>query len=297
MLTIPVYAPIQKLNDKDISHYGVQLFIKREDLIHKHISGNKWRKLLYNIEEARSSSKDTILTFGGAFSNHIAATAFAGMEFGFKTIGIIRGEKYDPLNKTLAFASSCGMRLVYVSREEYKNKEESKFIENLKSIHGDFFLLPEGGANAAGVAGCKKILEDVNTHFDYVCCSCGTGTTLAGIILSLKDDQKAIGFSSLKGGKFLNEQLKKWLGHFKEGKRTNWEINNDYHLGGYARKTIPLMQFITGFEQRNLVPLDFVYTGKMIYGIYDLIRSGYFKKGESVLAIHTGGLQGNESIQ
>ena len=284
-------VPLQRINDPEISPFGVHLFIKRLDLNHKHISGNKWFKLKYNIEEAKKQQKKTLLTFGGAYSNHIAATAAAGKEFGFNTIGIIRGEKYSPLNPTLQFSQDSGMELHYIPREDYKNKADHHFIEKLHKQLGDFYLLPEGGANTLAVKGCSEIVADIDINFDFVCCSCGTGTTLAGLILSLKENQQAIGFSSLKGGEFLENEVNKYIG---SSASKNWHINLDYHFGGYAKTNNELGSFIKNFEKQNKIPLDFIYTGKMIYGIYDLIKKGFFKKGTIIIAIHTGGLQGNQ---
>ncbi len=264
--------------------------VKREDLNHPVISGNKWRKLKYNLAEAKKQGQNRLLTFGGAYSNHIYATAGAGQAFGFETIGVIRGEEHLPLNPTLAFASKAGMYFHYMDRATYRKKSEESVIKLLKQQYGDFYLIPEGGTNALAIQGCEEIIEEIDTDYDYLCCPIGTGGTISGLISGLKGRSEILGFSSLKGD-FLHEEvvrlLKQYGIHY-----TNWSINTDYHFGGYARIKPALLNFIKDFEQNQQVPLDPVYTGKMMFGIYDLVQSGFFPKGTKIIAIHTGGLQG-----
>lgn len=264
------------------------LVIKREDQLHPDISGNKLRKLKYNILEAKRLNKTTLLTFGGAYSNHIAAVAALGKEYGFKTIGIIRGEELVNKvsnNATLSFAKSCGMFFYFISRAEYRKKNELFFLENLKSIYGDFYLLPEGGTNDFAVKGCAEILTNKDTSFDYVCSSVGTGGTLAGLIMSSNSLQTVIGFSALKGT-FQTSYINKFT------RKKNYRILDDYCFGGYAKINIELIEFINDFKNKTTVSLDPIYTGKMIFGIFDLINKGYFKENSTILAVHTGGLQG-----
>ena len=264
------------------------LVIKREDQLHPDISGNKLRKLKYNILEAKRLNKTTLLTFGGAYSNHIAAVAALGKEYGFKTIGIIRGEELVNKvsnNATLSFAKSCGMFFYFISRAEYRKKDELFFLENLKSIYGDFYLLPEGGTNEFAVKGCAEILTNKDTSFDYVCSSVGTGGTLAGLIMSSNSLQTVIGFSALKGT-FQTSYINKFT------RKKNYRILDDYCFGGYAKINIELIEFINDFKNKTTVSLDPIYTGKMIFGIFDLINKGYFKENSTILAVHTGGLQG-----
>tara|TARA_R110002049_G_scaffold71370_1_gene183902 strand:- start:67536 stop:68447 length:912 start_codon:yes stop_codon:yes gene_type:complete len=268
--------------------FGVELFLKREDAIHPFISGNKYRKLKYNIEEAKYLGVTKLLTFGGAYSNHIAAVAFAGKTFGFETIGIIRGEELkDKIseNSTLSFAKSCGMRFEFVSREAYRHKNSQDFIEALKSFHGDFYLVPEGGTNHLAVKGCEEILIDVDSEFDFVCCAVGTGGTISGLINCSQPSQQILGFPALKGV-FLQEDISKFAN------KKNWSLILGYHFGGYAKINEALVHFINRFKKENNIRLDPVYTGKMMFGIFDLIKEGYFPKGSKILAIHTGGLQG-----
>lgn len=273
------------------------IFIKREDLIHPQISGNKWRKLKYNLLEAEKLGKKTLLTFGGAFSNHIYAVAAAGKEYNFKTIGIIRGEKYNPLNPTLQFAVDCGMELHYLNRSIYKNRNEKNFQEELLKKFKDAHLVPEGGSNSFAVKGCAEIINDINIEFDHICCACGTGGTLAGIAAGLNGNKKALGFSVLKGGGFLIEDVKNLIESYTGKTFTNWNINLNYHFGGYAKINYELISFINEFEKINNIKLDPIYTGKLMFGIYDLINMNYFKKEEKIIAIHTGGLQGIDGMK
>ena len=271
-----------------LENSGVELFLKREDAIHPFISGNKYRKLKYNLEEAKKLGFKKLLTFGGAFSNHIAAVAFAGKAFGFETIGIIRGEELiDKIeeNSTLAFAESCGMQFEFVTREVYRDKNTEYFKENLKHKYEDFFLIPEGGTNPLAIKGCEEILTEADKDFDFVCCAVGTGGTISGIINCSQPSQQILGFPALKGN-FLQEDISKFVS------KLNWSLISNYHFGGYAKIDASLICFMNQFKKDNNIPLDPVYTGKMMYGVFDLIEKGYFPKGSKILAIHTGGLQG-----
>jgi len=201
-------SPIQEIEDDLLRGSGIRLFLKREDLIHKNVSGNKWRKLKYNLIEAARSGHSTLLTFGGAYSNHIHATAASALEAGFHSIGIIRGEKTIPLNPTLEFATGCGMKLHYLSRENYRNRNEPELIESLKREFGKFYLLPEGGTNLLALKGCAEIIDEIDMEYDMICVSVGTGGTLAGIISGLKGRKKVLGYSILKE-KFFERRSKK----------------------------------------------------------------------------------------
>jgi len=277
----------------------VNLFIKREDLVDAELGGNKWRKLKYNLEAAVAQQHDTLLTFGGAYSNHIYATAAAGKRLGFRSIGIIRGEAHEPLNPTLEFARNCGMQLEYIDRASYRQKAQAEFIASLEKKFGRFYLVPEGGSNTLALKGCMEITQEINKEsseqFDFICSACGTGATLAGIISGLLPSQKALGFAVLKGGDFLVNDIKNFLEQVGTVS-TQWSINADYHFGGYAKTTEELWGFIEQFKQNFDILLDGVYTGKMFYGLFDLIKKGYFPKGSRIVAIHTGGLQGNSGL-
>lgn len=295
-------SPVQEVMDTVLALHGVRLLIKRDDLIHPVISGNKWRKLRHNLREAAMNDHHTVLTFGGAFSNHIAATAHACRNAGLDSIGIIRGDELtdEELNSTLCEAKNKGMELHFVSREAYRRKTEPEFLEELKTQHGRFYAVPEGGANGLGVKGCAELLPEVDEHYDVVCCAAGTGTTLAGLRISLPEGKQLLGFPALKGGEFLLDEVKRLTEESRlriTAPQAAFSLVTDYHFGGYAKMTPELMRFIEGFQERTGIPLDPIYTGKMMFGIYDLIQKGRFEKGTTLLAIHTGGLQGWEGMR
>jgi 1-aminocyclopropane-1-carboxylate deaminase len=283
-------TPLQRIRAPFIDAAGVELWVKREDLNHAQISGNKWWKLLHNLHEAQRQQKQTLLTFGGAFSNHIYATAAAATEWGFTSIGVIRGERAAQLSSTLQFAEAHGMRLHFVSRQAYQTKTETVFIESLRQTYGDFYCIPEGGTNhfaLTGVADFAALLQR-ELEFDYICCPCGTGGTLAGLITGLPG-RKVIGFSALKSD-YLQHEVQTMLGDSPA--YTNWSLLTNYHFGGYARHTPELLLFLKNFEREFFIPLEQVYTAKMFYGLFDLLKKNYFKKGSRIVALHTGGLQG-----
>ena len=270
----------------------VELYIKREDLIHPHISGNKYRKLKYNLIKAKELKHDTLLTFGGAYSNHIAATAYSGHINKLQTIGVIRGEEVADLwisNPTLLAAHKQGMEFKFVSRKDYREKETTGFLNKLKIEFGDFYMIPEGGTNHLAVKGCEEILTAKDSVYDIICCSIGTGGTVAGIINSAAPDQQILGFPALKGN-FLKKDICKFV------ENGNWDLCTGYHFGGYARVDESLISFINEMNENTGIPFDPVYTGKMMYGILDMIAKDQFKPGTKILAIHTGGLQGIAGI-
>ena len=272
---------------------GIELYIKREDLLHAEISGNKFRKLKYNIQEAIHLGKKKLLTFGGAYSNHIAATAAAGCLAGIETLGVIRGEELESKfmdNPTLRKAYADGMRFKFVSRADYRKKNEREFRANLTQEFGDVYVIPEGGTNLLAVKGCEEILKEQDAFFDVICCAVGTGGTISGLINTASEHQAILGFPALKGD-FLFEDIRKFA------TRSNWDLILEYHFGGYGKCDGVLLDFLRDFELKTNIPLDPVYTGKMIYGIIALIGKGFFKPKTKILAIHTGGLQGkNETI-
>lgn len=286
-------TPIQEIHDPAFDKAGVRVLIKREDLNHRFVSGNKWWKLKYNLEEALRLKHTTILTFGGAYSNHIYATAAAANELGLKSIGIIRGEETSPLNQTLSFASSQGMQLAFVSREVYQKKTEESFFNQLHERVGNFYSIPEGGTNELAVKGVTELAQALGNEFDYLCCAVGTGGTMAGLIQGVSNEKEVIGISVLKGGAFLNEEVNKFL----KKPFDNWRIEVDYHFGGYAKRNNALVSFINQFESHQSLLLDHVYTGKLFVGVVDLIHKNYFKRGSTILVLHSGGLQGRISAQ
>lgn len=271
---------------------NIELSIKREDLLHPFISGNKFRKLKYNLKEAKQLSFKTLVTFGGAFSNHILATASAGKEYGFDTIGIIRGNELENnyfKNPTLVKAEEFGMKFYFVDRESYRLKDKSDFFFNLKNELNDFYLVPEGGTNDLAIKGCEEILLEEDKQFDFVCCAVGTGGTITGLINSSSGNQKIIGFPALKGD-FLFNDIRKFA------KKANWDLNLNYHFNGYGKINSELIAFLNDFYNKTNIPLDPIYTGKMMFGVIELINKGYFPENSKILVIHTGGLQGVKGI-
>ncbi|MBA5793377.1 1-aminocyclopropane-1-carboxylate deaminase/D-cysteine desulfhydrase [Flavobacterium sp. xlx-214] len=271
--------------------FEIEVYVKREDVLHTEISGNKFRKLKYNLEEAKRLGKNTLLTFGGAYSNHIAAVAAAGRDYGFKTIGVIRGDELADKfqdNPTLKKAFDDGMQFYFVTRTQYREKHHEHFLQELHEKFGAFYMVPEGGTNELGVKGCEEILTEEDTVFDFVCCAVGTGGTISGIINSLHLHQKAIGLPVLQGG-FLFDEVRKYT------KNKQWNLVTDYHFGGYAKINIELKQFMQQFFKKYLISLDPVYTSKVVFGVFDLIKKGYFTPHSKILIIHTGGLQGLQS--
>lgn len=302
-----LYEPvIQSL----IHNQDHQVDILRLDLMDEEISGNKWFKLKYNIEAAKKAGHHHLITFGGAYSNHIAATAAACKKAKLKCTAIIRGEEQIPLNCTLARAKNNGMQLHFVSREDYDKKTESEFQHYLENLFGSHYLIPEGGNNEKGIMGCREIL-DPNWSYDYICCACGTGATYAGLVASVNEDQKVIGISVLKGENVLVEDVKANLKNIfpqksllllgnealqSEAIKDNC-ITNLYAFKGYAKLDQELIEFKKKFESNYPMQLDYVYTNKLVYAVFDLLTKKKFKSGSSILIIHSGGLQGNEGFE
>ena len=247
---------------------SVRVFLKHDD--------NKARKLRYNL------GPDRILTFGGAYSGHIRAVAIAGARHGFETIGVIRGEESLPLNPSLAYAASCGMRLVYMDRTTYRHKNEPEVLADLRSRFGEVEIIPEGGSNAAAVRGCAELPEDIAVPYDVLCCPVGTGGTLAGIAAGLPAGRRAIGFAALKGGAFLAGEVGRLQRETYGRSWDNWSLELGYHFGGYARTTPILDSFATKYQ------VEKVYVAKMLYGIIDLSARGLLAPGTRVVAVITG---------
>lgn len=287
-------SPLVALRDPVLSAAGVRVLVKRDDLIHPLITGNKWRKLRRNLAAAKQDGHRTLLTFGGAFSNHIHAVASAGKLFGFDTIGIIRGEPCSPLNPILTHAVAAGMRLHYLDRETYRRKDEPELFAQLQARFGRFLLIPEGGSNSEGVAGCRDIVTEINLQlrgrYDAVICACGTGATLAGMVAALAPDKKAVGISVLRGHHGLDADVAHWIADDPRSMRAAWRIHHDFHHGGYAKHTPELLAFVQSFQARQGTPIEPVYTGKMFYALYELIKAGIFARGSTVVAVHTGGV-------
>jgi 1-aminocyclopropane-1-carboxylate deaminase len=287
-LELRLPSPLAELGDDRLATAGVRLFLKRDDLISPEIGGNKWRKLKYNVQTARAQGHDMLLTFGGAYSNHIRATAAAGYHFGFSTVGVIRGEEHLPLNPVLAGAVSRGMRLTYLDRATYRNKTSPGVIAALRERFGRFYLLPEGGSNELAVRGCAEIPAEISQPFDVICCPCGTGGTLAGIAQGLGEGQRALGFSVLNGGEFLARQVTELQTLSCGAPSGNWAIEFGFHFGGFARRVPPLDRFIADFARRHRIELNWIYTAKMMYGIYALADTPVLPAGTTAVAIITG---------
>jgi 1-aminocyclopropane-1-carboxylate deaminase len=271
---------------------NIDVYIKREDLIHPFVSGNKFRKLKYNLAEAKKQNFKTLLTLGGAFSNHIAAVAFVGKLEGFNTIGIIRGDELENKineNPTLKFAQENGMQFDFVSREKYRDKNNGDFLQSLKEKFGDFYLIPEGGTNKLAVKGCTEILTQEDKKFNYIACAVGTGGTIAGIIKSSLPNQQVLGFPALKGD-FLQNEIRNFVPDL------NWQLINGFEFGGYGKVTPELIAFMNDFYAITKILLDPIYTAKMVFGVKSLIDNGFFPDNSTILLIHTGGIQGIEGM-
>jgi 1-aminocyclopropane-1-carboxylate deaminase len=281
-------SPLSELRDRRLSEAGVRLWLKRDDLIHPELPGNKWRKLKYNLAAAAEQGHDTLLTFGGAYSNHLRAVAAAGRHFGFGTIGVVRGEEHLPLNPSLSQAAGRGMRLTYLDRAAYRRKTDPEVIAELRRRWGDFYLVPEGGSNAPAVRGCAELPAEIDVAFDLICCPCGTGGTLAGIAAGLGPGRRAIGFSALKGGEFLTGEVAELQRRTYGRVSGDWRVESGFHFGGFARRTPELDAFVEGFSDRHGIRLERVYVAKMLYGIHALAGQGAFAAGTRIVAVVTG---------
>ncbi len=288
VLNLRLPSPLEQVRDEALARAGLRLWLKRDDLIHAELPGNKWRKLTDNLQAATDQGHRCLLTFGGAYSNHIRATAAAGYYFGLDTIGVIRGERHDPLNWSLQYAVSRGMRLMYLDRVTYRRKATPEVISGLRRELGKFYLLPEGGSNELAVRGCAELPAEIEQDFDVICCPCGTGGTLAGIAAGLRSGHRAIGFSALRGGEFLADEVERLQRGATGSASGNWRIECGFHFGGYARQTPELIEFIAGFEERHGLRLDRVYAAKMMYGIFAMARRGAFAPGTRIVAVITG---------
>lgn len=294
-LDFKIPSPLVEIFPPLFEEKGIRFFVKRDDLVHPDISGNKWRKLKFNLSKAKEMGCKKLLTFGGAFSNHLAAVAAAGSVFNFKTIGIVRGERVEPLNPTLSFCEENGMELFFVSRKDYREKAHEELAESHGIDLGGIYLIPEGGSNKLALPGVAEMVDEIKSQLgetpEYICSACGTGATMAGIISGQKEKGKTIGVSVLKGD-FMEKEVRQFLNLADLGEVPNFELLNNYHHGGYAKFTPELIQFMNQFKSDFNIPLDPIYTGKLTFALFDLMERNYFQKGESVVMVHTGGLQG-----
>ncbi|MEK7433637.1 MAG: pyridoxal-phosphate dependent enzyme [Cyanobacteriota bacterium] len=285
---------LENINLEELNSKKVNADILRIDKIHEVVSGNKIFKLKYYVEDCIKNNYDTILTFGGCYSNHIVASAFAIKELNLKSIGVIRGEKPTELSHTLKSAQEYGMQLEFFSRSDYRKKTEK--IDFLKEKFGDVYIIPEGGSGLLGIKGAKEILDLVDIEkYTHILCAMGTGTTYMGIVNSSKKEQIIIGIPVLKGfSDLLNNED---FSSIKEEKKEYCKIFYDYHFGGYAKKNQELLDTMNNFFRETNIKTDFVYTGKLVYAFLDLLKKDYFNKESNVLLIHSGGLQGNLSLK
>jgi 1-aminocyclopropane-1-carboxylate deaminase len=278
-------AVVQKLTLPALAANNITAGVLRIDKIHATVSGNKWFKLKYALREAMSLHKNTIVTFGGAYSNHLVATAYACAQLGLQAIGIVRGEQPAELSPALHDCLGYGMKLHFVSRDEYREK-------NVEYPHA--YIIQEGGCGELGVKGAADILELApQNEYSHICCAVGTGTMMAGLITGANNGQQVEGFSALKLP--ANNSIEQFIQQ-ATGRKDNYSIHYDYHFGGYARKTPQLINFMNDFYSQTGIPLDFVYTAKLLYGVLDLAGKGFFPNGSRLLIIHSGGLQGNRSL-
>ena len=275
----------------------IELWVKRDDLIHPVISGNKWRKLKYILDHALTLGCHTIISMGGAYSNHLHALAFVGKQLGLKTIGFIRGEQPESLSPTLLDIQNWGMELRFISRSEYRElrnykKHDALPAHFLNNLQDGLYWLPEGGATELALLGVGELVSEIDREYDVICVPCGTGATLAGIVSAVPENCMVHGFSALKGAGFLIKDVENLVYEFSNNKKNNWTIQLDYHFGGFAKRNNELLLFLDDFAQQHGVELEPVYTGKMFYGLFDLIQQDFFTPGRRIIAIHTGGLQG-----
>ena len=287
-LSIP--STITKINSHLLHEKEIELFIKRDDLIHEIISGNKWRKLKYNFKEASHKGLNTILSFGGAYSNHLHALSYACNKMGFDSVGVVRGDEPNILNSTLSDCKKNKMKLIFLDRLTYrKQKYHNQLLNDFRKKNGDFYIIPEGGNNIFGVRGCQEIVEEISFDFDYFCCSVGTGCTSSGIIKSLNNKCQFIGFAPFPK---ITEQKNNILKYCAPASYNNWKILPDKYFGGYSKINSNLIKFIGQFKFAHDIQLDFIYMGKLFFNLFDLIQKDYFKKKSRIVVLHSGGLQG-----
>ncbi len=283
---------LTKVDDPWLEPYHIDLWIKRDDLLHPIVSGNKWRKLKYILEHALSLGTDTIISMGGAYSNHLHALAYVGKVLGLETIGFIRGGQPETLTPTLLDMKAWGMTLKFVSRSEYRALRQYKGWHDLPGLKPRQYWMAEGGAQFLALKGIAELVAEITVPYDYWCVPCGTGTTLAGIADAAPQQVSVLGFAALKNAGFLVAEVDAMLSPSRE----NWQVNLDYHFGGFAKINAELRAFIDDFEFKTNIPLEPVYTGKMLYAVYDLIKKHYFKPGTRIIVLHTGGLQGKRGF-
>ncbi|MFI3191013.1 1-aminocyclopropane-1-carboxylate deaminase [Crenothrix sp. D3] len=283
---------LTKVNDALLEKHQVELWIKRDDLLHPIISGNKWRKLKYSLNHALTMDANTVISMGGTYSNHLHALAYIGKVLGLKTVGLIRGEAPATLTPSLLDMQHWGMELRFVSRSDYRLLRQYKQWNSLPNLTTGQYWLPEGGAEALALLGVAELVGEIDKSYDVLCVPCGTGTTLAGLVTAVANNVSVLGFAALKNAGFLTADVNALL----PKPYNNWRINLDYHFGGFAKTNAALLDFITDFELKHQMPLEPVYTGKMLYGLYDLVEKQHFQPNQRIITLHTGGLQGKRGV-
>ncbi|TDS17547.1 1-aminocyclopropane-1-carboxylate deaminase/D-cysteine desulfhydrase [Sphingobacterium paludis] len=287
MLTFDFHSPVEEISLPLYAEKQVRVFMKRDDLIHPYISGNKWRKLKYTLNQAKQEQRTLLVTFGGAWSNHLLATACAGAKFGFQTYAFVRGERID--NPVLKLCQIFGMQLEFVDRQRYKNKEDL-FHERFGNDQHAYFI-DEGGYGKQALIGCSEIIDELADHYDHIFCACGTGTTAAGLLEGIHQRGLQTTLHAvpvLKGGEFLREEINKLTKRADD----NLQLHSTYHAGGYAKTTPALIQFINEFTQQTGILLEPTYTGKLLFAVHDLLKKNEIPAHTKILILHTGGLTG-----
>lgn len=282
---------IQSLSPTWAGREDIEVAMLRLDLIHPVVQGNKWYKLRYNIDKALEEGYTRLLTFGGVYSNHLSATAGAAQAYGLPCIGIVRGDE-GTITPTMRQCHDMGMELYFISRQDYKRKNDPDFLAGLAEQFDQPYIIPEGGANEAGRLGAERIEWEIPEGYTHVCVSVGTGTTLVGLRNALPLGVRLCGYAPMKQGAYLEHELRP---HLRQGKDASWTITDNWHFGGFGKSTDELLSFMNEFYTIHHIPLDIIYTAKMMYGIQQQLREGYFPAGSRILCIHTGGLQGNAS--
>lgn len=290
-----VNSPIQSINYPLFKEKGIELFIKREDLIHEYYGGNKFRKLKYHIKEYEDKKSAGIITFGGAWSNHLYSTSALCYELNIPLTVFVRGEESETESNTIQFARKNKTKIIFLSRSDYRKKNDPSFLHYLQENYKNHLIVPEGGSGKKGVLGCEEILDEKTKSYDIIITACGTGGTLAGLINSKENHQKVIGIPVLKGGEYLRDEI---LIHLRsQNQHDDIHLSCHYHFGGYAKTKANLIEFIKEFHETTEIRLDPIYTGKMMFGIFDMIEKGEFNRGSKILAIHSGGHQGTLGIE
>jgi 1-aminocyclopropane-1-carboxylate deaminase len=285
-IALDIYSPVHKITDPLFEAKGIEVFIKRDDMIHPLISGNKWRKLKYVLQKAQAENKTHLVSFGGAYSNHLLATAAVAARFGFKSTAFVRGEEVQ--NDTLFMCRLHGMHLIFTDRDSYRDKP-ALFTQYFGGDSNAFFI-DEGGASPEAAKGCSELVEELRETYTHIFCACGTGTTAAGIINGIHQHQLNIRFNAIpvfKNGGFIKDEIDKYL-----TAPADYDLHLDYHFGGYAKTTPDLIDFIKSFVAKTGILIEPVYTGKMLYALYDLAAKDHFQSGDNILVIHTGGIWG-----